>query len=72
MWRHPPAIREAATGIFLWAAWGLYDSIKGDKITFLIISPITIFRRADCPAYIISTNGQSGIRQIVQEILVLP
>jgi hypothetical protein len=26
----PPAIREAAAGIFLWSAWGLYDTIKGD------------------------------------------
>ncbi|HXY09281.1 MAG TPA: hypothetical protein VEI52_15670 [Terriglobales bacterium] len=25
----PPAVREAATGIFLWTARGLYDSIKG-------------------------------------------
>jgi hypothetical protein len=23
-------MREAATGIFLWTAWGLYDTIKGD------------------------------------------
>src|SRR5258708_102847 len=27
----PPAIREAATGIFLWPASGLYDTIKGDE-----------------------------------------
>src|SRR5690242_12676431 len=27
----PPAISEAATGIFLWAAWGLYDTIQRDK-----------------------------------------
>ena len=26
----PPAIREAAAGIFVWPAWGLYDTIKGD------------------------------------------
>ena len=25
-----PAIREAAAGIFVWPAWGLYDTIKGD------------------------------------------
>src|SRR5215831_3200952 len=24
-------LKQAATGIFLWPAWGLYDSIKGDK-----------------------------------------
>jgi hypothetical protein len=31
MWTYPSATLEAATGIFLWPAWGLYDSIKGDK-----------------------------------------
>ena len=31
MWTHPPAMGEAATGIFLWATWGLDNSIKGDK-----------------------------------------
>jgi hypothetical protein len=31
MWTYPPAILEAATGIFLWPAWGLYHTIKGDK-----------------------------------------
>jgi hypothetical protein len=39
-WDYPPAILEAATGIFLWPAWRLYDSIKGDKfkhINFLMI-----------------------------------
>jgi hypothetical protein len=30
MWTYPPAKREAATGIFLRPAWGLYDIIKGD------------------------------------------
>jgi hypothetical protein len=30
IWRDPPAIREAAAGIFVWSAWGLYDTIKGD------------------------------------------
>jgi hypothetical protein len=30
IWRYPPAIREAAAGIFVWPAWGLYDTIKGD------------------------------------------
>lgn len=24
-------LREAATGIFLWPAWGLYDTIKEDQ-----------------------------------------
>ena len=31
IWSLPPAIREAATGIFLWPASGLYDTIKGDE-----------------------------------------
>ena len=31
MWTCPPAICEAATGIFLRAAWSLYDTINGDK-----------------------------------------
>jgi len=30
IWRYPPAICEAAAGIFVWPAWGLYDTIKGD------------------------------------------
>jgi len=30
MWRYPPAVREAATGILVWPTWGLYDTIKGD------------------------------------------
>jgi hypothetical protein len=34
----PPAVREAATGIFLWPAWGLYDSIKGDKFKHIEFS----------------------------------
>jgi hypothetical protein len=28
--RYPPAIREAAAGIFVRPAWGLYDTIQGD------------------------------------------
>jgi len=35
---NPPAIREAVTGIFLWPAWGLYDSIKGDKFKHIDFS----------------------------------
>src|SRR5882724_9998438 len=31
MWTHPPAICEAGAAIFLWPAWGLYDTIKRDK-----------------------------------------
>jgi hypothetical protein len=38
MWTYPPAIREAATGIFLWPAWGLYDAIKGDKFKHINFS----------------------------------
>jgi hypothetical protein len=38
MWTYPLAMREAATGIFLWAAWGLYDSIKGDKFKHINLS----------------------------------
>ena len=38
MWTRPPAIREAATGIFLWPAWGLYDAIKGDKFKHIDFS----------------------------------
>ena len=38
MWTYPPAIREAATGIFLWLAWGLYDAIKGDKFKHIDFS----------------------------------
>jgi hypothetical protein len=34
----PPAMREAATGILLWPAWGLYDSIKGDKFKHIDFS----------------------------------
>ena len=30
----PPAIREAATGIFLWPASGLDDAIKGDEFEY--------------------------------------
>jgi hypothetical protein len=45
--RGPEAIRaywteqwseEAATGIFLWPAWGLYDTIKGDKFKHIDFS----------------------------------
>ena len=28
--RDPPAIGEAAAGIFVWPAWGLDDAIEGD------------------------------------------
>ncbi len=28
--RYPPAVREAAAGIFVWPAWGLYDTVQGD------------------------------------------
>jgi hypothetical protein len=38
MWTYPPAIREAAIGIFLWSAWGLYDTIKGDKFNHINFS----------------------------------
>jgi hypothetical protein len=38
MWTYPLAIREAATGIFLWPAWGLYDTIKGDKFKHIDFS----------------------------------
>jgi hypothetical protein len=38
MWTYPPAIREAATGIFPWPAWGLYDTIKGDKFKHIDFS----------------------------------
>jgi hypothetical protein len=38
MWTYPPAILEAATGIFLWPAWGLYDTIKGDKFKHINFS----------------------------------
>jgi hypothetical protein len=31
MWVLPPAIRKAATGIFLWPGWGLYRTITGNK-----------------------------------------
>src|SRR5215212_3437435 len=30
IWTYPPAIREAAAGIFFRPAWGLYDTINGD------------------------------------------
>jgi len=32
------AVREAATGIFLGPAWGLYDSINGDKFKHIHFS----------------------------------
>ena len=38
MWTCPPAIREAATGIFLWPAWGLFATIKGDKFKHINFS----------------------------------
>jgi len=38
MWNYPPAIGEAAAGVFLWPAWGLYDSIKGDKFKHIHFS----------------------------------
>jgi hypothetical protein len=38
MWTYPPAILEAATGIFLWPAWSLYDSIKGDEFKHIDFS----------------------------------
>ena len=38
MWTYPPAIRETATGIFLWPAWGLYDTIKGDEFKHIDFS----------------------------------
>jgi hypothetical protein len=38
MWIYPAAKLEAATGIFLWAAWGLYDTIKGDKFKHIYFS----------------------------------
>ena len=31
-------LKQAATGIFLWPAWGLYDSIKGDKFKHINFS----------------------------------
>src|SRR5260221_14372519 len=34
IWSLPPAIREATTGIFLWPASGLYDTIKGDEFEY--------------------------------------
>src|SRR5215212_1487881 len=30
IWTDPPAMCEAAAGIFVWPAWGLYDAIQGD------------------------------------------
>jgi hypothetical protein len=38
MWGHPPAIRETATGIFLWAAWSLYDAVKGNEFKHIEFS----------------------------------
>jgi hypothetical protein len=38
MWTYPLAIREAATGIFLWPAWGWYHTIKGDKFKHIDFS----------------------------------
>jgi hypothetical protein len=35
---YPPAIREAATGIFFWAAWGLYDAIKRNEFKHIDFS----------------------------------
>jgi len=38
MWTCPPAMREAAAGIFLWAAWGLHNTIKGNKFKHIHFS----------------------------------
>src|SRR5262245_55409728 len=38
MWTYPPAIREAATSIFLGPAWSLYDTIKRDKFKHINFS----------------------------------
>src|SRR5258707_15700384 len=38
IWSLPPAIREATTGIFLWPASGLYDTIKGDEFKYNNVS----------------------------------
>jgi hypothetical protein len=37
-----------------------------------MISPVTVFGRAEFPAFTILSNGRTGIRQIVQEIFPLP
>src|SRR5437762_673161 len=34
----PPAIRKSATGIFLGPAWGLYDTIQGNKFKHINFS----------------------------------
>ena len=38
MWTYPPAIREPAAGIFPRPAWGLYDTLKGDKFKHIDFS----------------------------------
>jgi len=38
MWNYPPAIGEAAAGVFFRPAWGLYDSIQGDKFKHIHFS----------------------------------
>jgi hypothetical protein len=56
MWNYPAAIGEAATGIFFWPAWGLYDTIEGDKFKHINLShdfpsPVTVFGPGVCPAF---------------------
>src|SRR5262249_54058806 len=29
---YPAAMREVATGVLFWSSWGLYDTIKRDKL----------------------------------------
>jgi hypothetical protein len=38
MWNYPSAVDEAAAGVFFWPAWGLYDTIQGNKFKHIHFS----------------------------------